>query len=103
MPTQRYVSLELTHFVGKGLSEDQQYSLLVNDILKAGWLIHPPIDGRKPNEVLSDSALVGGSRTPDLGEGLVPTYRWIEAELREAGRVSDFARSARVGPDNLMS
>lgn len=38
-----------------------------------------------------------------LGEGLVPTYRWIEAELREAGRDSDFARSARVGPDNPMS
>ena len=38
-----------------------------------------------------------------LGEGLVPTYRWIEAELRETGRVSDFARSARVGPDNPMS
>src|SRR5215212_6073007 len=33
MPTQRYVSPELTHFVGKGLPEDQQYSLLVNDIL----------------------------------------------------------------------
>ena len=32
MPTQRYVSPELTHFVGKRLSsEDQQYSLLVND------------------------------------------------------------------------
>ena len=48
MPTQRYVSPELTHFLGKGLSEDHQYSLLVNDILKAGWLVHPPIDGRQP-------------------------------------------------------
>jgi hypothetical protein len=48
MPTQRYVSPELTHFVGRGLSEDQQYALLVNDILKAGWLMHPPIDGRQP-------------------------------------------------------
>jgi hypothetical protein len=66
MPTQRYVSPELTHFVGKGLSEDQQYSLLVNDILKPGWLMHPPIDGRKPNEVLRGSPLVGGSRTPDI-------------------------------------
>ena len=68
MPTQRYVSPELTHFVGKRLSEDQQYSLLVNDILKAGWLMHPPIDGRQPNEVLSGSPLVGGSHTPDIDD-----------------------------------
>ena len=66
MPTQRYVSPELTHFVGRRLSEDQQYSLLGNDILKAGWLMHPPIDGRQPNEVLRGSPLVGGSRTPDV-------------------------------------
>ncbi len=44
MPTQRYVSPELTHFVGKRLSsEDQQYSLLVNDILKGGCLKFPPL------------------------------------------------------------
>jgi hypothetical protein len=66
MPTQRYISPELTHFVGKGLSEDQQYSLLVNDILKAGWLMHPPIDDRPPNEVLRSQQLVGGSWTPDV-------------------------------------
>jgi hypothetical protein len=66
MPTQRYVSPELTHFVGRRLSEDQQYSLLGNDILKAGWLMHPPIDGPQPNEVLRGSPLVGGSRTPDV-------------------------------------
>jgi hypothetical protein len=68
MPTQRYVSPELTHFVGRGLSEDQQYSLLVNDILKAGWLMHPPIDGRQPKVGLSGSPLVGGSRTPDVDD-----------------------------------
>ena len=68
MPTQRYVSPELTHFVGKGLSEDQQYSLLVNDILKAGWLMHPPIDDRQPNEVLRGSPLVGGTHTPDVDD-----------------------------------
>ena len=61
MPTQRYVSPELTHFVGKGLSEDDQYSLLVNDILKAGWLMHPPIDWRSPNDVLKSQQLVSGS------------------------------------------
>ena len=27
-----------------------------------------------------------------LGEGLVPTYRWIESKLQEAGRVPEFAR-----------
>ena len=66
MPTQRYVSPELTHFVGKRLSEDQQYSLLVNDILKAGWLMHPPVDGRQPGEVLKGRPLVGGTRVPDV-------------------------------------
>ncbi len=40
-PVQRYVSPELTHFVGQGLPEDEQYSLAVK-ILKSGWLTHPP-------------------------------------------------------------
>jgi hypothetical protein len=40
--TQRYVSHELTHFVGRGKSEEEQYDLLVNKIIKAGWLMHPP-------------------------------------------------------------
>jgi hypothetical protein len=41
-PLQRYISEELTHFVGKDLpDEDQQYSLLVK-ILNSGWLTHPP-------------------------------------------------------------
>ena len=56
----------MTHFVGKGLSEDQQYSLLENDILKKGWLMHPPIEGREPIEVLSGIPLVGGTHTPDV-------------------------------------
>lgn len=39
---QRYISDELTHFVGKGLSsENDQYNLLVN-ILSSGCLTHPP-------------------------------------------------------------
>ncbi len=39
---QRYISDELTHFVGKSLSsESDQYNLLVN-ILNSGWLTHPP-------------------------------------------------------------
>lgn len=45
MPShQRYVSNELTHFVGRSLaSEADQYGLLVK-ILQAGWLLSPPFD-----------------------------------------------------------
>jgi hypothetical protein len=69
MPTQRYVSPELTHFVGKGLSEDQQYSLLVNDILKGGCLKFPPIDDSRCTEGLSGILpLVGGTRTPGVDD-----------------------------------
>jgi hypothetical protein len=68
MPAQRYVSPELTHFVGKRLSEDQQrYSLLVNDILKKGWLMHPHFD-RQPKEGLSGIPLVAGTHTPDVDD-----------------------------------
>ena len=42
---QRYVSNELSHFVGKGQAEDDQYRLLVT-ILNSGWLTHPP---HRPN------------------------------------------------------
>jgi Putative abortive phage resistance protein AbiGi, antitoxin len=38
---QRYVSNELTHFVGRGKKPEEQYMLLVN-ILNSGWLTHPP-------------------------------------------------------------
>ena len=66
MPIQRYVSPELTHFVGKRLlSEDQRYSLLVNDILKGGCLMYSPIDDRPCTEGLSGIPLVGGTREPD--------------------------------------
>jgi hypothetical protein len=70
MPTQRYVSPELTHFVGQGLSsEDQRYSLLVNDILKGGCLKFPPIDDSRCIEGLSGILpLVGGTRTPGVDD-----------------------------------
>lgn len=42
-PQQRYVSDELTHFVGRGEPEEEQYRLLV-EILRTGWLSHPPHD-----------------------------------------------------------
>jgi hypothetical protein len=63
---QRYVSPELTHFVGKGLSEDKQYSVLVNDILKGGCLKFPPIDDNRCLEGLSSVLpIMGGTRLPD--------------------------------------
>jgi hypothetical protein len=70
MPTQRYVSPELTHFVGKRLSsEDQRYSLLVNDILKWGCLKFPPIDDNRCIEGLSGNLpLVGGTHTPGVDD-----------------------------------
>jgi|SRR5271166_952856 len=46
MSTQRYVSNELTHFVGRGMGENEQYDVLVNQILKPGWLTFPPHDRR---------------------------------------------------------
>lgn len=52
MTLQRYVSRELTHFVGRSLrlpdgqaNEEAQYSLFLQ-ILRSGWLTHPP---HKPN------------------------------------------------------
>src|ERR1700730_914345 len=38
---QRYVSAELTHFVGRGKTPDEQYELLAH-ILSEGLLSHPP-------------------------------------------------------------
>ena len=69
-PTQRYVSPELTHFVGKRLSsEDQRYSLLVDDILKGGCLKFPPIDANRCIEGLSGNLpIVGGTPTPDVDD-----------------------------------
>lgn len=43
MPEQRYISQELSHFVGKGRAAEEQYALLL-EILRTGWLTHPPHD-----------------------------------------------------------
>ena len=40
---QRYVSKELTHFIGRNLNEAKQYDLLI-EILRSRWLTHPPHD-----------------------------------------------------------
>jgi hypothetical protein len=38
---QRYISNELSHFIGRGLPEPDQYGLLI-EIVKTGWLTPPP-------------------------------------------------------------
>lgn len=40
---QRYISKELSHFVGRGLDEDSQYQLLI-EILRSGLLTYSPND-----------------------------------------------------------
>ncbi len=54
MHSQRYVSNELTHFVGKGKTEDEQYDILVNKVLRAGWLTYPPHDHARPRSLALD-------------------------------------------------
>ncbi len=51
---QRYVSNELSHFVGRGKSEEEQYNLLVHKILKTGWLTYPPHDPARPRSLSVD-------------------------------------------------
>ncbi len=54
MQTQRYVSNELSHFVGKGQAETVQYDILVNKVLKPGWLTYPPHDTSRPRSLSID-------------------------------------------------
>lgn len=44
MHVQRYVSNELTHFVGRDKTADEQYDILVDKILRTGWITYPPHD-----------------------------------------------------------
>jgi hypothetical protein len=65
MARQRYISKELTHFVGGNLSEeDDQYSVLVNDILNGRWFRHNPSSPQEPVEIL-ESGGVTLSIAPD--------------------------------------
>lgn len=55
---QRYVSNELSHFVGRGLIEEEQYNLLLK-IIGGGWLTHPPhIPGISGNLSINPGARV---------------------------------------------
>ncbi len=60
---QRYVSDELSHFVGKGQAEEVQYDILVNKILKTGWLTYPPHDLSRPRSLSLDfSSLISDDK-----------------------------------------
>ena len=58
MVLQRYVSKELTHFVGKGLSGEEQYSILVNNIIQSGWL-KTAYDVAQPEESVVEAVEAG--------------------------------------------
>jgi Putative abortive phage resistance protein AbiGi, antitoxin len=60
---QRYISSELTHFVGRGLARDAQYTLLCK-ILSEGWISHPPHDPRVSSNLSIEEA--GGLSTNDM-------------------------------------
>lgn len=51
---QGYISDELSHFVGRGQDEGTQYDILVNKILKTGWLTYAPHDSSKPRSASLD-------------------------------------------------
>jgi hypothetical protein len=73
MTLQRYVSEELTHFVGQGLSEEEQYSVLVDKILKTGWLLTDPstYPVSEAVEMLVSKELVYGSHPSAPSEDLM--------------------------------
>ena len=48
---QRYISKELTHFVGRGLKTEEQFRILC-EILSSGWLTHPPHNPRNSGNLI---------------------------------------------------
>jgi hypothetical protein len=50
---QHYVSSELSHFVGRGKAEEDQYQLLLH-ILRTGWLTYGPHDPTQPRTASLD-------------------------------------------------
>jgi Putative abortive phage resistance protein AbiGi, antitoxin len=63
---QRYVSRELSHFVGRGLTRENQFGLLLR-ILEGRWLTHPP---HNPNQ--SGALVVNQSAKISSNEMYVP-------------------------------
>ncbi|WP_346354994.1 abortive infection system antitoxin AbiGi family protein [Azotosporobacter soli] len=73
---QRYISKELTHFVGRGLpTEEDKYNLLVK-IIRGGWLTYPPHDkqGKPPKLTFKNAVPINEKAS---GEG-----KSFEKELR---------------------
>jgi hypothetical protein len=53
--SQRYVSDELTHFVGRTAKADEErYDILINKIIKSGWLTYPSHDVRRTRTLTAD-------------------------------------------------
>jgi hypothetical protein len=50
---QRYISRELSHFVGGRKAEEEQYQLLLH-VLRTGWLLHKPFDPNQPRTARLD-------------------------------------------------
>jgi hypothetical protein len=48
---QRYVSDRLTHFVGRGKTQEEQYQLLLK-VIRGGKLMHPPFDDSRCGNTL---------------------------------------------------
>ena len=91
LPDQRYVSKELTHFVGSGKLSEEQYQLLLT-ILRTGELrslFEPP----------------AGQSTSALGhvpKEIAPEIPAVAVRLQQAEqRVIDFCRSREFSVDKL--
>jgi abortive phage resistance protein AbiGi (putative antitoxin) len=93
--TQRYVSSELSHFVGKGMPVEEQYQLLVQKILKTGWLTYAPHDPTLPRTANLD--LSRPISTDDAIKSQVVCFCDIpEAELAiHVGKYSKFGLAFR--------
>lgn len=48
---QRYISKELTHFIGRGQTPESQYKLLIK-IINEGWLTHAPHNARESGNLV---------------------------------------------------
>lgn len=66
-PSQRYISTELTHFVGRGKPEREQYALLEH-ILKNGLLSHPPhVRGQKSSNAINFGKKLSNNELYNVG------------------------------------
>ncbi|MDQ3507946.1 MAG: abortive infection system antitoxin AbiGi family protein [Actinomycetota bacterium] len=67
---QRYVSKELSHFVGCGKAECEQFKILTK-ILRDGWLKSDPGGNLSPREFVSQSGSIWGMKTENETEALL--------------------------------